>query len=156
MVEHEPEDPSEEIDEETRYQLYEKAYDNDSNLISVNSSDFNKAIRYFAATLLVLLFTGINFQESHATSFKAVFLLCFLTFISNLLAYPFSQYALKKHRVYAEYYFLERDHRYRHKQHWTNTMSFFLECLSVVLFTIVVLLLIFGFFAKTIIIKGIQ
>lgn len=52
MVEHEPEDSPEEIDEETRYRLYEKAYDNDSNLISINSSDFNKAIRYFAATLI--------------------------------------------------------------------------------------------------------
>lgn len=156
MKEHEPEDSFVEIDEETRYRLYEKSYDNDLNLMSLNSSDFNKAIRYFAATLLVLLFTGIDFQESSSTFFKAVFVCCFLTFISNLLAYPCSQYALKKHRVYAEYYFLQRDHSYRHKQHWTNTVSFILECASVILFTIVVLILIFGFFAKTIIIKGIQ
>ena len=156
MTEHESEDSLEEIDEETRYRLYEKSYDNDSNLISLNSSDFNKAIRYFSATLLVLLFTGINFQESSPTFLKAVFVFCFLTFISNLLAYPFSQYALKKHRVYAEYYFLQRNHCYRHKQHWTNTVSFILESLSVILFVIVVSLLIFGFFANTIIIKGFQ
>ena len=67
MTEHESEDSLEEIDEETRYRLYEKSYDNDSNLISLNSSDFNKAIRYFSATLLVLLFTGIDFQASSPT-----------------------------------------------------------------------------------------
>ncbi len=156
MVEQNSENFLEETEYQERYRLYEKAYDNDSNLISLNSSDFNKAIRYFSATLLVLLFTGINFQDSNPTFFKAVFILGFLTFVSNLLAYPFSQCSLKKHRVYAEYYFLQRDHSYRHKQHWTSTASFFLECLSVILFTVVVSLLIFGFFANTIIIKGVQ
>ena len=156
MAEHNSENSIDEIEEQERYRLYEKAYDNDSNLIAVNSSDFNKAIRYFSATLLVLLFTGINFAESNPAFFKTVFVLCFLTFMSNLLAYPFSQCSLKKHRVYAEYYFLDRNHKYRHKQHWTNTVSFSLECLSVVLFTIVVGLLIYGFFTNTISIKGIQ
>ena len=38
MKEHEPEDSFEEIDEETRYRLYEKSYDNDLNLMSLNNT----------------------------------------------------------------------------------------------------------------------
>lgn len=145
----------EDIDPKTRYDLYQRAFDNDTNRMLLNASDFDKAIRYIAATLLVALFTGISFQESNPTFFKAIFILSISTIVINALAYPSAQYSLKKHMVYADFYFLRCDRSYRDKQHWTRTLSFILECLSVSLLIIVAFLFVFGFFTEKIVIKGV-
>ena len=155
MAEHDSENHIEETDEEKRYRLYDKSVDQDSNLISLNNSDFNKAIRYIAATLLVVLFSGVSFQDSNPTFFNWIFILSVSTIISNLLAYPFSLHSLKQHIMYAERYFLARDHTYRFKQHWTNGISIFFEYLSVFLLGVVAFLLVFGFLTNRIIIKGV-
>lgn len=157
MTEHETEKTTEEIDRQTRYRLYEKAYEKDSDLITQNSSDFNNAIRYFTGTLLVILFTAVNTDASNSSFFKAVIILCVITIVSNLLAHPFTQYSAKKHRdVYGDLYFLQDDHSYRFKQHWTHTGSFILECISTVSFILVAYLLTHGFISKDIIIKGVS
>ncbi|RKU31597.1 hypothetical protein C6499_04185 [Candidatus Poribacteria bacterium] len=156
MAENNRESSIEDIDYNTRYGLYQRVLDNDTNRMLLNASDFNKAIRYIAATLLVALFTGISFQESNPAFFKAIFICSVSTIISNVSGYPFAQFSLKKHIVYAEHFFLECNRKYRHKQHPTRIFAFLLECLSVFLLIIVAFLFIFGFISNKIVIKGVQ
>ena len=155
MAEHTPEDSIAKIDYDTRYRLYERSYDNDSNLIALNSTEFNKAIRYFGGMLLGALLAGFNYQNSNPTYFNAVWILSGLAVIMNISAYPFSQLSLKIHRDnYAERYYLQCDHHYRHKQHWTYYVSFGLECISMACFIGAMFIFGRGFLTDNIIIKG--
>ena len=155
MAERTPEDSIAKIDYDTRYRLYEKSYDNDSNLIALNSTEFNKAIRYFGGMLLGALLAGFNYQNSDPTFFNTVWILSGLAVIMNISAYPFSQLSLKIHRDnYAERYYLQCDHQYRHEKHWTYYVSFGLECLSMVCFIGAMLTFGRGFLTGNIIIKG--
>ena len=74
MAEHNSEDSIAKIDYGTRYRLYEKSYDNDSNLIALNSTEFNKAIRYFGGMLLGALLAGFSYQNSNPAFFNAVWI----------------------------------------------------------------------------------
>lgn len=157
MTENETENTTEDNDYQERYSLYKEIYKEDSNLIAVNSSDFNNAIRYFTATLLIILFTGIDSDASNTSLFKTVFILCVVTIVSNLLAYPFTQYSVRIHRdVYADLYCLQDDRSYRFKKHWTYYFSFTFEVTSTVLFICVAIILTYGFLTANIIIKGVS
>lgn len=155
MAERTPEDSIKKIDYDTRYRLYERSYDSDSNLIALNSTEFNKAVRYFGGMLLGALLAGFNYHNSNPTYFNAVWILSGLAVVLNVAAYPFSQRSLKIHRDhYAERYYLQCDHHYRHKQHWTYYVAFGLECASVVCFIVAMFIFGRGFLTDNIIIKG--
>ena len=155
MAEHNSEDSIAKIDYGTRYRLYEKSYDNDSNLIALNSTEFNKAIRYFGGMLLGALLAGFSYQNSNPAFFNAVWIFSGLAVIMNIAAYPFSQQSVKIHRDnYAERYYLQCDHRYRHEKHWTYYVSFGLECASMLFFIGAMLIFGRGFLTDNIIIKG--
>ena len=144
----------EENDYQMRRRLYEETYANNSNLITLNNSEFNTAIRYFIPTLLIVLFTGISFKNSNSIFFKAILIMCFSTIITNMLTYPFASYSLKKNNEYSELYYLKSNRKFRYKEHWTGKISFLLEVLSTILLIVSLTTFIIGFFNKNLIIKG--
>ena len=155
MAEHDSENYIKKIDYQTRYRLYEKSYDNDSNLIALNSTEVNKAIRYFGGMLLGALLAAFSYQNSNPIWFNAIWILSGSAIIANVVAYPFSQLSLKIHRDdYAERYYLQCNHAYRHEKHRTYYVSLVLEYLSMGFFIGAMLLFALGFLTHNIIIKG--